>query len=94
MNGTLLTVEDSTLLRGRFEAKFGDWEGAKAAARDARTVGFVVDVSQEGTDGWLIVGRRKQPFPPDERDRYASRLNALAIGYGGTFSRFVEEPRR
>jgi hypothetical protein len=85
-------VEDFTLLRGRFEATFGDSEAAKAAARDARSVGFVVEVSQESADGWLIVGRRKQPFPSDERDRYASRLNAIATGYSGAFSRFVEEP--
>jgi hypothetical protein len=107
MNGTLLSVAATTalepnvadvgehfaMLRGRFEASFADWESAKAAARDARSVGFVVDVQEDG-DGWIIVGRRKQPFPPDERDRYASRLNAIAVGHRGAFSRFVEEPSR
>ena len=79
------------LLRGRFEAQFDDVEAARAAARDARAVGFVIDV-QEGEIGWLAVGRRQQPFPGDERDRYASRFNAIARQRGGSFTRFVEEP--
>ena len=79
------------LLRGRFEAQFDDVEAARAAARDARAVGFVVDV-EEGMRGWLSVGRRQLPFPGDERDRYASRFHAIAAQHGGVFSRFVEEP--
>jgi len=79
------------LLRGRFEVQFEDLEAARAAARDARAVGFVVDVQQDAR-GWLAVGRRRLPFPGDERDRYASRLHAIATQRGGAFSRFVEEP--
>jgi hypothetical protein len=79
------------LVRGRFEAQFEDMDAARAAARDARAVGFVVDVRQE-TTGWLILGRRQLPFPGDERDRYASRLHAIAAQHGGAFSQFVEEP--
>ncbi len=78
------------LLRGRFEAQFDDVGAAKAAARDARAVGFVVDVQQQ-TTGWLSVGRRQLPFPGDERDRYASRFHAIATQHGGAFSQFVEE---
>jgi len=78
------------LLRGRFEARFEDLEGARAAARDTRVVGFVTDVRQD-TLGWLIVGRRGLPFPGDERDRYASRLDGIAKRHGGAFTRFVEE---
>jgi hypothetical protein len=78
------------LLRGRFEAQFGDVETAKAAARDARAVGFVVDVT-ENARGWLAVGRRQLPFPGDERDRYASRFHTIATQHGGAFSQFVEE---
>jgi hypothetical protein len=80
------------LVRGRFEARFDDVEAAKAAARDARAVGFSVDVRGDAAKGWLIVGRRKLPFPTDERDRYASRVQAIAVRHGGTFHRFVEEP--
>jgi hypothetical protein len=80
------------LVRGRFEAQFEDVDAAKAAARDARSVGFAVDIPRESPHGWLIVGRRKLPFPTDERDRYASRVHAIASRYGGAFSRFVEEP--
>lgn len=79
------------LVCGRFEAKFVDVDAARAAARDARAVGFAVDVRQD-VSGWLTVGRRGLPFPGDERDRYASRFHAIATQYGGAFSQFVEEP--
>ncbi len=78
------------LQRGRFEAQFEDAEAARAAARDARAVGFVVDVQRAAT-GWLAVGRRQLPFPDDERDRYASRFHTIASQHGGAFSQFVEE---
>lgn len=78
------------LLGGRFEAQFGDLEAARAAARDARAVGFVVQVDKNGM-GWLAVGRRRLPFPGDERDRYASRFHTIATHHGGAFSQFVEE---
>lgn len=80
------------LTRGRFEADFDDVEAARAAARDARAVGFVVAVPRETADGWRVVGRHKLPFPTDERDRYASRIRTIAGRHGGEFSRFVEEP--
>ena len=79
------------LVRGRFEAQFDDVDAARAAARDARAVGFVVDV-QQGTAGWVTIGRRQLPFPDDERDRYASRFHAIATRHDGAFSEFVEEP--
>lgn len=78
------------LLRGRFEAQFEDVEAARAAARDARAVGFVVDVQANAT-GWLAVGRRRLAFPGDERDRYASRFHMIATQHGGAFTQFVEE---
>jgi hypothetical protein len=78
------------LLSGRFEARFEDGDTARAAARDARAVGFVVDVQPAGAV-WLAVGRRTLPFPPDERDRYASRFRAIATLHGGGYAQFVEE---
>jgi hypothetical protein len=85
------TVDSAVrLLRGRFEAQFEDVEAARAAARDARSVGFVVDV-EENAKGWRAVGRRQLPFPGDERDRYASRFHTIATRHGGAFSQFVEE---
>jgi hypothetical protein len=78
------------LLHGRFEAQFTDVEAARAAARDARAVGFKTDVRQDAT-GWTIVGRRGLPFPRDERDRYASRFDGIAARHGGGRSRFVDE---
>jgi hypothetical protein len=78
------------LLGGRFEAQFGDLDAARAAARDARAVGFIVDVEQNAP-GWRAVARRQLPFPGDERDRYASRFDAIARQHGGAFSGFVEE---
>jgi hypothetical protein len=80
------------LTRGRFEAVFEDVDAARAAARDARAAGFIVDVPRETAQGWRVVGRHKLPFPNDERDRYASRVHAIATRHGGEFSRFVEEP--
>jgi hypothetical protein len=78
------------LLSGRFEARFEDADAARAAAREARAVRFIVDVQQD-TAGWLTVGRRQLPFPSDERDRYASRFHAIAAQHGGAFRQFVEE---
>ena len=79
-----------SLLNGRFEAQFEDVDAARAAARDARAVGFADDVVQDPT-GWVAVGRRRLPFPGDERDRYSSRYHAIATQHGGSFSQFVEE---
>jgi hypothetical protein len=79
------------LVRGRFEAQFEDVAAAKSAARDARAVGFAVDVRRD-TTRWLVVGRRQLPFPGDERDRYSSRFHAIATQHGGAFTQFVEEP--
>jgi hypothetical protein len=78
------------LLQGRFEARFQDAVAARAAARDGRAVGFIVDVRQD-TVGWLAVGRRGLPFPADERDRYARRFQTIATQNGGTFIQFAEE---
>ena len=78
------------LLRGRFEALFEDADAARAAAREARAVRFIVDIEQD-TAGWLAVGRRHLPFADDDRDRYASRFHAIATQHGGVFKRFVEE---
>jgi hypothetical protein len=84
-------VVAQSLVNGRFEAQFADVDAAKAAARDARAVGFAVEVQQDPT-GWIAVARRRLPFPGDERDRYASRFHAIATHHRGAFSQFVEEP--
>jgi hypothetical protein len=78
------------LLGGRFEAQFENLDAARAAARDARAVGFVVHID-ENAPGWLAVGRRRLPFPDDERDRYANRFSTIATLHGGAFRKFVEE---
>ena len=88
---TAATGARAPFVRGRFEARFRNHERAQAAARDARTTGFVVDVCQEGRSSWLVVGRRKDAFPLDERDRYASRLKAIAIRHEGVYNQFVAE---
>jgi hypothetical protein len=76
---------------GRFEARFADRGGATSAARDARVTGFVVDISEPSRGSWLIVGRRREAFPRDEGDRYASRLQAITAHYGGVYRGFVDE---
>lgn len=37
----------------------------------------MADIRDHRTDGWLIVARRRQPFPADEQHRHASRLRGL-----------------
>jgi hypothetical protein len=83
--------DEVRLVRGRFEAEFEDVDAARAAARDARGAGFVIDVPRETSQGWLIVGRPRLPFPGDDRDRYASRFHAIATHHGGAFRQFVHE---
>jgi hypothetical protein len=79
------------LRRGSFELHFPEEDSAKAAARDARTVGFVVAISEGDFGRWLFVSRRNDAFPADDGDRYASRLRAIADLHGGTYDRFVPE---
>ena len=84
-------MKPSGLLTGRFEARFDSPDAARAAARDGRAVGFIVDVRHDTAD-WTAIGRRGLPFPADERDRYASRFRAIATQHGGAFIQFVLEP--
>jgi hypothetical protein len=90
-----LTVPEQSgsdgLRRGCFEVSFPAEDAAKAAARDARAVGFVVAIRERDLGGWLIVSRRNNAFPADDGDRYASRLRAIAGLHGGTYDRFVPE---
>jgi hypothetical protein len=87
-------ADKNRFVSGEFEAHFDDAEAARAAARDARAVGFLVNPPREGAEGWLIAGRRKLGFPCDERDRYASRFQTIARHHGGTFNQFAEDPPR
>ena len=77
------------IIFGSFEARFRDEDAARSAARDARCVGFVVTVHERDAQGWLITSRPRQPFPPDDRDRYASRLSAIATVHGGNYAGFL-----
>ena len=77
------------IVSGSFEARFRDEDAARSAARDARCVGFVVTVHRHHAQGWLITSRPRQPFPLDDRDRYASRLRAIATVHGGDYDGFL-----
>jgi hypothetical protein len=79
------------LSSGSFRSRFADELAARAAARDARSVGFVVEIEDEPTGGWLTVSRRRQPFAPDDASRYASRLRTIASEHGGAYEAYVEE---
>jgi hypothetical protein len=79
----------SPIVSGSFEARFRDEDAARSAARDARCVGFVVTVHKHDGQGWLIISRPRQPFPLDDRDRYASRLRAIATVHGGDYDGFL-----
>jgi hypothetical protein len=76
---------------GRFQVLFRDESAAKAAARDARAVGFLAEVHEDSLVGWLVVGRIQQPFPADDRKRYASRLRLIAATHGGEYDQFIAE---
>jgi hypothetical protein len=76
---------------GAFHARFDDEQATRAAARDATSAGFTVGVRADSVGGWLIVCRRRNPFPADEQDRYAGRLRTIATMYGGTYVHFVTE---
>jgi hypothetical protein len=82
---------DDSFRRGCFEASFPQEHAARAAARDARAVGFVVAISEGDFGSWLIASRRKDAFPADDGDRYASRVRAIARVHGGTYDRFIPE---
>ena len=79
------------LSSGAFRTRFDDELAARAAARDARSVGFVVDVEDAKGTGWLTVSRRRHPFAPDDADRYARRLRTIASAHGGSYQDYVEE---
>ena len=76
------------LLEGSFLIAFDEERPALDAARECRSVNFVVNVSQSG-GGWLLTVKRKNKFPADERDRYASRLKRICEPFGGRYDRFV-----
>ena len=77
------------IVSGSFEARFRDEDAARSAARDARCVGFVVTIHEHDGQGWLITSRPRQPFPLDDRERYASRLRAIATVHGGDYDGFL-----
>ena len=79
------------LSSGSFRTRFADELAARAAARDARCVGFVVEVEQAGDHAWLTVSRRRHPFAPDDATRYAGRLRTIAGAHGGEYEEYVEE---
>ena len=76
------------LLEGSFIIAFDAEQAALDAARECRSVAFVADVSK-ADGGWLLTARRKNSFPADERDRYASRLKRIVEPFGGRYERFV-----
>lgn len=78
------------LLEGSFLIAFDDERAALDAARECRSVAFVADVSK-GEDGWILKASRKNTFPADERDRYASRLRRICAPFGGRYERFVKD---
>jgi hypothetical protein len=76
------------LLEGSFLIAFDTERAALDAARECRSVAFVADVTETGA-GWLLTVSRKNSFPADERDRYASRLQRICAPLGGRYDRFV-----
>lgn len=78
------------LSAGAFRTSFVDEAAARAAAREARCVGFAVDVAPQA-GGWVTVSRPRHPFAADDAARYAGRLRTIAAAHGGTYDRYDEE---
>jgi hypothetical protein len=87
-SGRVLTLQETTLLAGKFLVAFDEESAALGAARECRSVAFVAEVSQAGS-GWVLSASRKNLFPADERDRYATRLQRICGPLGGRYDRFV-----
>jgi hypothetical protein len=79
------------LSSGVFRTRFAEESAARAAARDARCVGFVVDVEEAQGLGWLTMSRLRHPFASDDALRYAQRLRTIATQHGGAFDEYVED---
>jgi hypothetical protein len=73
--------------------EFDDERAALAAARECRSTAFVAVVSEGGIGRWILTLRRKNLFPADERDRYASRVRRLVDPYGGRYESFHPDAR-
>jgi sugar/nucleoside kinase (ribokinase family) len=73
--------------------EFDDEPSAQAAARECRSTAFVALVSPDDFGRWILTLRRKNTFPADERDRYASRVRRLVDPHGGRYTSFHPDAR-
>jgi len=82
---------ERAFVTGSFNLYFRQERAARAASRNVRGAGFVVEIREKGGAPWSIVARRREPFPADEQRRYTPRLCGLANAHGGDCARFVPD---
>ena len=81
----------SPLATGTFRLSFSTEPTALAAAREARTRGFIVDVACLAADCWQTSARPRPVVPTAELHRYAGRLQRIAEAYEGTYIGFTAD---
>jgi hypothetical protein len=83
-------MDSPHLAAGTFRLSFSTEPTALAAAREARTRGFIVDVTK-ADDRWQHHARTRAGSAVDDLDRYASRLRKLAVSFEGTYEGFTAD---
>jgi hypothetical protein len=79
------------LASGTFRLSFSSEPTALAAAREARTRGFDVDVACLSADCWQTSARARPVVPFAELHRYAGRLQRIADAFEGTYIGFTAD---
>jgi Regulator of ribonuclease activity B len=76
---------------GVFPLSFGGEDAAQAAAREARTRGFIVDVTQQSEVRWANHARVRNPVAAADLNRYASRLKKVAATFDCAYHSFTPD---
>ena len=84
-------MTSSTLTSGTFRLSFSSEPIALAAAREARTRGFIVDVACLADDRWQTSARARPVVPTAELHRYVGRLQRIAETFEGTYIGFTPD---
>ena len=86
-----MTELTDPMVAGVFRLSFATEATALAAAGEARTRGFVVEVTQDTSDRWQHRTRRRADMPVAELERYASRLRRIAVSFDGAYDSFTPD---
>ena len=84
-------MTSSVSASGTFRLSFSSEPIALAAAREARTRGFIVDVACLADDRWQTCARARPVVPAAELHRDAGRLQRIAETFEGTYIGFTPD---